>query len=116
MRSKDLKSVMHKIMTGEPGALPLFASGVPLPGADVRKQACQQESELLKPLSIAQQIRETCVMLSGGSAYGLAAGDGAMQFLEEKAWGLMWGVGLCLWCAGRPFFDLVVGGPHMPAR
>ena len=55
-------------------------------GVDVRGGSpASRETELLRPENTVQQIH--CVMLSGGSAYGLEAGDGAMQFLEEKGIG-----------------------------
>ena len=41
-----------------------------------------RETQLLNPVNTVQQIH--AVSLSGGSAYGLEAGDGIMQFLEEK--------------------------------
>ena len=52
-------------------------------GVDVRGGSpASRETELLRPENTVQQIH--CVMLSGGSAYGLEAGDGAMKFLEEQ--------------------------------
>ncbi len=66
-----------------------------------------RETELLKPVNMVQQIH--CVMLSGGSAYGLAAGDGAMQFLEERGAGFDVGVGVVPIVCGASLFDLVVG-------
>jgi L-aminopeptidase/D-esterase-like protein len=54
-----------------------------------------------------------CVMLSGGSAYGLAAGDGAMQYLEEKGIGFDVGVGVVPIVCGASLFDLVVGDPKI---
>jgi L-aminopeptidase/D-esterase-like protein len=79
-------------------------------GADVRGSGpASRELELLKPLSIAEQIH--CVMLSGGSAFGLDAGGGAMQFLEEKGIGFDVGVGVVPLVCGASLFDLVVGDP-----
>lgn len=61
-------------------------------GVDVRGGSpASRETELLKPVNTVQQIH--CVMLSGGSAFGLEAGDGAMQFLEEKGVGFDVGIG-----------------------
>lgn len=68
-----------------------------------------RETELLRPEKMVQQIH--CVMLSGGSAYGLAAGDGAMQYLEEKGAGFDVGVGVVPIVCGASCFDLVVGDP-----
>lgn len=68
-----------------------------------------RETDLLNPVNMIQQIH--CVMLSGGSAYGLAAGDGAMAFLEEHGIGFDVGVGRVPIVCGASLFDLVVGDP-----
>jgi len=95
---------------GGTGCTAIICEAGAFAGADVRGSGpASRESELLKPLSIAQQIH--CVMLSGGSAYGLAAGDGAMQFLEEKGVGFDVGVGVVPLVCGASLFDLVVGDP-----
>ena len=41
-----------------------------------------RETDLLNPINMVQQIH--AVMLSGGSAFGLDAASGAMQYLEEQ--------------------------------
>ncbi|MGL4790818.1 MAG: P1 family peptidase, partial [Anaerotignaceae bacterium] len=62
-------------------------------GVDVRGGApASRETDLLKSVNMVQKIH--CVMLSGGSAYGLEACDGAMQFLEEQGIGFDVGVGV----------------------
>lgn len=79
-------------------------------GVDVRGGGpASRETELLKPVNLVEQIH--CVMLSGGSAYGLAAGDGAMAYLEEKGVGFDVGVGVVPIVCGASLFDLVVGDP-----
>lgn len=79
-------------------------------GVDVRGGGpASRETELLKPVNMVQQIH--CVMLSGGSAFGLEAGDGAMQFLEEKGIGFDVGIGVVPLVCGASLFDLVVGDP-----
>lgn len=79
-------------------------------GVDVRGGGpATRETELLKPVNMVQQIH--CVMLSGGSAYGLAAGDGAMKYLEEQNAGFDVGVGVVPIVCGASLFDLVVGDP-----
>ena len=56
-------------------------------GLDVRGGGpASRESELLKPLAAAQLIHG--ILLAGGSAYGLGAADGVMQYLEERGIGL----------------------------
>jgi L-aminopeptidase/D-esterase-like protein len=79
-------------------------------GVDVRGGGpASRETELLKPVNLVEQIH--CVMLSGGSAYGLAAGDGAMTYLEEQNVGFDVGVGVVPIVCGASLFDLVVGSP-----
>jgi L-aminopeptidase/D-esterase len=79
-------------------------------GVDVRGGGpASRETELLKPVNMVEQIH--CVMLSGGSAFGLDAGSGAMQYLEEKGVGFDVGVGIVPIVCGASLFDLVVGDP-----
>ena len=80
-------------------------------GVDVRGGSpASRETELLKPVNIAQQIH--CVMLSGGSAFGLESGDGAMQFLEEKGIGFDVGIGRVPLVCGASLFDLELVNFH----
>ncbi|QAT42894.1 P1 family peptidase [Aminipila luticellarii] len=77
-------------------------------GADVRGGGpATRETDLLKSENMVQQIH--CVMLSGGSAYGLDACSGAMAYLEEKNIGFDVGVGVVPIVCGASLFDLVVG-------
>lgn len=77
-------------------------------GADVRGGApATRETDLLKSENTIEQIH--CVMLSGGSAYGLDACAGAMQYLEEKNIGFDVGVGVVPIVCGASLFDLTVG-------
>ena len=79
-------------------------------GVDVRGGGpASRETELLKPVNMVEQVH--AIMLSGGSAYGLDAGSGAMQFLEEKNIGFNVGVGVVPIVCGASLFDLVVGDP-----
>lgn len=79
-------------------------------GVDVRGGGpASRETELLKPVNMVEQIH--AVMLSGGSAYGLDAGAGAMKYLEEKGVGFDVGVGVVPIVCGASLFDLVVGDP-----
>lgn len=79
-------------------------------GVDVRGGGpASRETELLRPVNLVQTIH--AVMLSGGSAYGLDAGSGAMRYLEEKAVGFDVGVGVVPIVCGASLFDLVVGDP-----
>lgn len=61
-------------------------SGMPC-GLDVRGGGpASRESLLVSPLTHAEMVH--AVLLSGGSAYGLEASSGVMQYLEEKGIGL----------------------------
>jgi L-aminopeptidase/D-esterase-like protein len=44
-----------------------------------------RETDLLRPLHLVQSV--DAILLSGGSAYGLAAADGVMRFLSERGTG-----------------------------
>ena len=56
-------------------------------GVDVRGSAPgTRETDCLRPIHHVQQIH--AVLMTGGSAFGLAAADGVMRFLEERNIGL----------------------------
>ena len=44
-----------------------------------------RETDLLRPLHLVQEVH--AVLLAGGSAFGLAAADGVMRYLEERGVG-----------------------------
>src|ERR671919_848994 len=68
-----------------------------------------RETDLLRPGTMIQEVH--AVLLAGGSAFGLAAADGVMRWLEER------GVGFDAVVARVPIvpaavvFDLRVGDP-----
>ena len=63
-------------------------------------------------LSPAGSVREThALLLTGGSAFGLAAADGVIRFLEEKGVGLDVGVARIPLVSAAVLFDLVTGSP-----
>lgn len=79
-------------------------------GLDVRGGGpASRESELLKPLANADRIH--AVLLSGGSAYGLDAGGGVMQYLEEHDIGYDVGVAKVPLVCQSDLFDLSVADP-----
>ena len=45
-----------------------------------------RETDLLRPMHLVQKVHG--VMLAGGSAFGLAAADGAMRYLAERGVGV----------------------------
>lgn len=97
-------------LEGGTGCTAIICEEGAVAGVDVRGGGpASRETELLRPEKTVQKIH--CVMLSGGSAYGLEAGDGAMKYLEEKGIGLDVGVGIVPLVCGASLFDLVVGDP-----
>lgn len=66
-----------------------------------------RETELLKPLMDCKAVH--AVTLTGGSAYGLAAADGVIKYLEEKEIGFDVGMGVVPITPASAIFDLIVG-------
>ncbi len=67
-----------------------------------------RETDLLDPASTVRFV--DAVLLAGGSAYGLAAADGVMRWLEEHERGVAMGGGVVPIVPGAVIFDLPVGG------
>ena len=69
-----------------------------------------RETDLLRPMHLVQNVH--AVLLAGGSAFGLAAADGVMRYLEEI------GVGFATRVARVPIvptailYDLALGNPQ----
>jgi L-aminopeptidase/D-esterase-like protein len=77
-------------------------------GLDVRGGGpAARESELLKPLANADRIH--AIVLAGGSAFGLDAAGGVMQYLEERGIGFDVGVTKVPLVCQSDLFDLTVG-------
>jgi L-aminopeptidase/D-esterase-like protein len=77
-------------------------------GVDVRGGAPgSRELELLNPTCLVEQVH--AIMLAGGSAFGLAAADGAMRWLEERGIGYDVGVARVPIVPSVILFDLGVG-------
>lgn len=77
-------------------------------GVDVRGGGpATRETDLLTPEKMVQQIH--AVMLSGGSAYGLDAASGAMQWLEEQGVGFDTGIAKVPIVCAASIFDLACG-------
>lgn len=85
--------------SGSTGCTVVLADGGAIAGVDVRGGGPgTRETDLLRPEMSIQEIH--ALLLSGGSAYGLAAADGVVRYLEERG-------------IGFPVRDLVV--PIVPA-
>ncbi len=67
-----------------------------------------RETDLLDPANSVRYV--DAVVLTGGSAYGLAAADGVMQWLEQHDRGVVMDGGLVPIVPSAVIFDLPVGG------
>ena len=94
------------------GCTVVLAEQGAVPGVDVRGGAPgTRETDLLRPEASVEKIH--AVVLSGGSAHGLATANGVMRYLEQK------GVGFRVRAAVVPIvpaailFDLNIGDPSI---
>jgi L-aminopeptidase/D-esterase-like protein len=68
-----------------------------------------RETDLLRPMRLVQEVH--AVLLAGGSAYGLAAADGVMRYLEERDVGFDARVAKVPIVPAAILFDLDLGDP-----
>lgn len=66
-----------------------------------------RETDLLRPMHLMEKVH--AVLLTGGSAYGLSAADGVMQWLEERKYGFDVGVATVPIVPAASLFDLAIG-------
>jgi len=79
-------------------------------GVDVRGSSPgTRETDRLGPVGALRPTH--ALLLTGGSAFGLAAVDGVVHFLEEKDVGLDVGVARIPLVSAAVVFDLIVGAP-----
>jgi L-aminopeptidase/D-esterase-like protein len=77
-------------------------------GVDVRGSAPgTRETDLLSPLNTVEQVQ--AILLSGGSAFGLAAATGVVRWLEERNLGFRIGKGVVPIVPAAILMDLGVG-------
>jgi L-aminopeptidase/D-esterase-like protein len=89
----------------------LFPDGTVASG-DLRGGApATRDFELLDPRRTVDRI--DAVVLTGGSAFGLAAADGAMRFCEERGLGFATPAGPVPIVVALGLFDLGVGDPRI---
>lgn len=94
------------------GCTVILAEGGAVCGVDVRGSAPgTRETDLLDPINRIEEVHGIC--LSGGSAYGLDAASGVMQYLEEQGVGLDVGVAKVPIVPGAVLFDLQIGSPNI---
>ncbi|MCE5264838.1 MAG: P1 family peptidase [Deltaproteobacteria bacterium] len=81
-------------------------------GVDVRGGAPgTRETDLLNPSNLVQKVH--AILLAGGSAFGLDAAAGVMQYLEERKIGFDVRVTRVPIVCGAVLFDLTVGDPSV---
>lgn len=68
-----------------------------------------RETDLLRPGTLVEEVH--AVLLTGGSAFGLAAAEGVVRFLEERGVGFDVGVARVPIVPAAVLFDLGVGDP-----
>lgn len=69
-----------------------------------------RETDLLRPGMLVEEVN--AVVLTGGSAFGLAAADGVVRWLEERGIGFDAGVARVPIVPAAVLFDLGVGDRH----
>lgn len=70
-----------------------------------------RETDLLRPGMLVERIH--AVLLTGGSAFGLAAAEGVMRYLEEQGIGFPAGPARVPIVPGAVLFDLGLGSPYI---
>jgi len=94
------------------GCTVILTEGGATAGVDVRGSAPgTRETDLLNPVNFVEKVH--AIVLSGGSAFGLDAATGVMQFLEEKNIGYDTGVAKVPIVPSAILFDLAVGNPKV---
>lgn len=66
-----------------------------------------RETDLLRPMHLVQEVH--AILLAGGSAYGLDAAAGVMQYLEERKIGFNTGAAIVPIVPAAILFDLAIG-------
>lgn len=103
-----LKVGHHTLAERPTGCTVILAEAGAVAGVDVRGSAPgTRETDLLNPINLVQQVH--AIVLSGGSAFGLAAADGAVRYLEERRIGFPFGGGVVPIVPAAVLFDLSVG-------
>jgi L-aminopeptidase/D-esterase-like protein len=70
-----------------------------------------RETDLLRPGMLVEEVH--AIALCGGSAFGLAAADGVVRWLEARGVGFDAGVARVPIVPAAVVFDLAVGDPHI---
>jgi L-aminopeptidase/D-esterase-like protein len=96
---------------GQTGCTVILAPAGAVGGVDVRGGApATLGTEALRPGMLIE--RAHAVLLTGGSAFGLAAAAGVMRYLDERGVGFSFGSAGVPIVAGAVIFDLLTGDPR----
>ena len=107
-----LKVGHHTLAARPTGCTVVLCEAGAVCGVDVRGGAPgTRDTELLRPENTVQQVH--AVLLTGGSAFGLAAADGVMRWLDERGHGLPVGPARVPIVPAAVLFDLWVGNPSI---
>ncbi len=103
-----LKVGHHTLAARPTGCTVVLCEAGAVCGVDVRGGAPgTRDTELLRPENTVQQVH--AVVLTGGSAFGLAAADGVMRWLDERGHGMPVGPARVPIVPAAVLFDLWVG-------
>ena len=103
-----LKVGHHTLAERPTGCTVVICENGATAGVDVRGSAPgTRETDLLSPQNTVEKVQ--AVLLSGGSAYGLAAATGVVRYLEEHNLGFKIGKGVVPIVPAAILFDLGVG-------
>jgi L-aminopeptidase/D-esterase-like protein len=103
-----LKVGHHTLATRPTGCTVVLCEAGAVCSVDVRGGAPgTRDTELLRPENTVQHVH--AVVLTGGSAFGLAAADGVMRWLDERGHGLQVGPARVPIVPAAVLFDLWVG-------
>ena len=98
----------HTLAERPTGCTVILAEAGAVAGVDVRGGAPgTRETDLLNPTNLVQQVH--AIVLAGGSAFGLAAADGVIKYLEEKRMGFPYGGRVIPIVPAAILFDLSIG-------
>ena len=101
--------VGHHTLSERPtGCTVILAEQGAVGGVDVRGSAPgTRETDLLNPTNLVEKVN--AIVLAGGSAFGLAAADGVVKYLEEKHVGFSTAAGVVPIVPAAILYDLQVG-------
>ena len=104
-------TVGHHTLADRPTGCTVVLTGAGAVAAvDVRGAAPgTRETALLDPVNTVQQVH--AVVLAGGSAFGLAAADGVMRYLDERNIGFETGAARVPIVPAAILYDLGIGDP-----